>query len=151
MGNRGPIMTTQEVRFSVLALNEDVRKHLLSMLRKIGELSVVIVDLDGILNSGKGRANSIILIDSEAILAYGASVISKIKMASPESRLIVLCSQAHRGMIKHIMELGAYGCIIEPYPEWEFSTMIRPTLIDRKTDRKAKASSRRQGKKLLGS
>ncbi len=149
MGNRGPIMITQDVRFSVLALNEDVRKHLLSMLRNIGEFSVVIVDLDGILNS-RVRINSIILIDSEAVLAYGTSVISKIKMASPEGRLIVLCSQAHRGMIKHIMELGAYGCIIEPYPEWEFSTMIRPTLIDRKTERKAKANSKRQGKKLLG-
>ena len=46
------------------------------------------------------------------------------------------------------MELGAYGCIIEPYREWEFSTMVRLILGGQKIDKKARTKpGKRQGKK----
>ena len=145
-------MVTQDARFSVLVLNQEVRSLILSLLRKNEQFSVGIADLDELLNPAKKKQDSIILIDSEAILAYGATVISKLKMSYPECRLILLCSLAHRSMVKHVMELGAYGCIIEPYPEWEFATMVRHILsgqkIDKKIDKKIKAlKAKRQGQK----
>ncbi|MGA2401888.1 MAG: hypothetical protein ABSG91_09295 [Syntrophobacteraceae bacterium] len=145
-------MVTQDARFSVLVLNQEVRSLILSLLRKNEQFSVGIADLDELLNPAKKNQDSIILIDSEAVLTYGAAVISKLKMSCPQCRLILLCSRVHRSLVKHVMELGAYGCIIEPYPEWEFATMVRPILsgqkIDKKIDKGIKASkAKRQGRK----
>ena len=144
-------MVTQDVRFSVLVLNEEVRSLILSLLRKNEEFNVSIAELNGLLDSTKKKEDLIILIDSEAVLTYGAAVISKLKMSCTESRLILLCSRVHRSMVKHVMELGAYGCIIEPYPEWEFSTMVKSILNGQKIDKKITASkARRQGRKPQG-
>lgn len=135
-------MVAQDVLFPVLALNEEIRRRILSLLRKNDHPSIVIADLDELTNSLKVKAkkSAIIFIDSEAVLAYGAGMVSKIKTASKECRLILLCSLLHRNMVKGVMELGAYGCIIEPYPEWEFLAMVKPLLVDMKLDKKGKSS-----------
>jgi len=141
-------MITQGVRFSVMVLNDEVRRHILNLLRKNEHFSVAIVSLDEIINPSKKEANAIILIDCEGLLACGVAVISKLKTCCPECKLILLCSLAHRSMIKRVMELGAYGCIIEPYQEWEFLTMVRLILSGQKIDKKIKAKAgKREGKK----
>jgi len=141
-------MVARDVLFTVLALNEKVREHILSLLTKNDHPSVGVADLDDLMNFLKGKENAIIFIDSEAVVAYGAGMVSKLKMACRECRLIVLCSQVHRSVVKRVMELGAYGCIIEPYPEWEFATMVKPILMDLKVDRKGKsAKNKRPGRK----
>ena len=143
-------MITQDVRFSVLVLNNDVRCHILNLLRKNEHFSVGIVSLDELMNSSKREANTIILIDCEGVLAYGVTVISKLKTSCPECKLILLYNQAHRSMIKRVMELGAYGCIIEPYPDWELLTMVRLILSGQNIDKKIKAKPvRGQGRKPL--
>jgi FixJ family two-component response regulator len=140
-------MSTQDVVFSVLALNDEVRKHILSLLKETNQPSAGIASLDDLMESVKVARNAIIFVDSEAVTAYGAGMVSKLKMACRGCRLIVLCSLNHRNLVKPVMELGAYGCIIEPYPEWEFSAMLKPILVDLK-DEKAKASrGKRQGRK----
>jgi len=144
-------MVTQDVRFSVMILNEEVRSLILSLLKKDKQFNVGIAELKELLDSTKKKEDLIILVDSEAVLAYGAAVISKLKMSCPECRLILLCSRVHRSMVKHVMELGAYGCIIEPYPEWEFSTMVKSILNGQKIDKKITASkAKRQGRKPQG-
>lgn len=141
-------MITQDVRFSVLVLNDEVRCHILNLLRKNEHFSVGIVSLDELMNPLQREANTIILIDCEGVLAYGATVISKLKTSCRKCKLILLCSQAHRSMIKRVMELGAYGCIIEPYQEWEFLTMVRLILSGQNIDKKIKEKSGRgQGRK----
>ncbi len=134
-----------------MILNEEVRSLILSLLKKYEQFNVGIAELKELLDSTKKKEDLIILVDSEAVLAYGAAVISKLKMSCPECRLILLCSRVHRSMVKHVMELGAYGCIIEPYPEWEFSTMVRSILNGQKIDKKITASkAKRQGRKPQG-
>lgn len=148
MMNQGRSIIAQDVLFSVLVLNDEVRSHILSLLSKNEHPSIGIANLEDLVNSLKGKHDAIVFIDSEAVIAYGAGMVSKLKMACRECRLILLCSQVHREMVKRVMELGAYGCIIEPYLEWEFSTMVKPILVDLKADRKAKlARQRRQGRK----
>jgi DNA-binding NarL/FixJ family response regulator len=140
-------MSTQDVLFSVLALNDEVRKHILTLLKESARPSVGIANLDDLMESVKAANNAIIFVDSEAVTAYGAGMVSKLKMACRECRLIVLCSLNHRNLVKPVMELGAYGCIMEPYPEWEFTAMVKPILVDFK-DEKAKAlKGKRQGRK----
>ena len=124
-----------------MVLNDEVRSHILNLLRKNEHFSVGIVPLDELINPSKREANAIILIDCEGVLAYGVTVISKLKTSCPECKLILLCSQAHRSMIKRVMELGAYGCIIEPYQEWEFLTMVRLILSGQKIEKKIKAKA----------
>ena len=141
-------MITRDVRFSVLVLNDEVRSHILNLLRKNEHFSVGIVPLDELINPSKRESNAIILIDCEGVLAYGVTIISKLKTSCPECKLILLCSQAHRSMIKRVMELGAYGCIIEPYQEWEFLTMVRLILSGQKIEKKIKVKAGRgEGRK----
>ena len=143
------MMISQDVRFSVLVLNDEVRSHIFDLLRKNEHFIFATVSLDELINPPKREANSIILIDWEVVLAYGITVISKVKTSCPDCKLIMLCSRAHRDLIKRVMELGAYGCIIEPYREWEFSTIVRLILSGQKIDKKAKAKEgKRQEKKL---
>jgi len=141
-------MITQDVRFSVLVLNDEVRSHIFNLLRKNDHFSFATASLDELLSPLKKDANSIILIDCEVAVAYGINVISKLKTSCPECKLILLCSQTHRSLIKRAMELGAYGCIIEPYREWEFSTMVRLILGGQKVDKKTKPKeTKRQERK----
>ena len=46
-------MVTQDARFSVLVLNQEVRSLILSLLRKNEQFSVGIADLDDSLNPAK--------------------------------------------------------------------------------------------------
>lgn len=140
-------MITREIRFSVLVLNDQVRSIILDMLRKNEHFSFEIVSLDLLIASQKKEPNSIILIDCEGVLAFGPTVISRIKLSRPDSKLILLCSQNHRSLIEPVMELGAYGCIIEPYKEWEFSTMVRLISSGRGIHRKIKPGNGKRGGK----
>ncbi len=129
-------MVEQDIRVSVLVLNEEVRVHILNLLAKHEHFGPGITSPDELMGPLKKRAGSIILIDCESVLAYGLTVISKLKASCPDSKLILLCSSANRQIIKPVMELGAYGCIIEPYREWEFLTMVRPIRSGHKADKK---------------
>lgn len=139
-------MITQNVRFSVLVLNDEVRSHILSLLRKNEHFSVAITSLDELVDRSKRDPNSTILVDSEAVLAYGITAISRLKTSCPECKLILLCSKTHRSMIESVMELGAYGCIIEPYREWEFLTMVRLIPRGQVGKKTAAKEARRPGK-----
>jgi DNA-binding NarL/FixJ family response regulator len=138
-------MITQKIRFSVLVLNEEVRSIILNMLKKNENFSFEIVSLDLLVASEKTEPNSIVLIDSEGVLAFGPTVISRIRSSRPDSKLILLCSRNHRGLIEPCMELGAYGCIIEPYKEWEFATMVRLITSGRGIQAKTKPKDGKRG------
>lgn len=132
-------MLSRDVLFSVLALNEEVRLHVLNLLRKNEYPTVENENLDDLINSLKDKKHALIFVDSEAVLAYGTWIVTRVKSACRECRLILLCSQIHRNLVQGVMELGAYGCIIEPYPEWELLTMVKPILADLQIDKKLKA------------
>lgn len=131
-------MSSRDVLFPVLALSEKVRLHVSNLLQKNGYPTVCTEDLDGLVDSIKGKKCALIFVDSEAVLAYGTWIIPRVRAACHECKIILLCSQLHRNLVQRVMELGAYGCIIEPYPEWELLTMVRPILSDLQIDKKLK-------------
>ncbi len=132
-------MSSRDVLFPVLALNEKVRNHVLNLLGKNGYPSVGTDNLDDLVASIKGKKYALIFVDSEAILAYGTWIVPQVRTACRECRLILLCSQMHRNFVQRVMELGAYGCIIEPYAEWELLTMVRPIIADLQLEKKLRA------------
>ena len=73
---------------------------------------------------------AIVLIDCEAVYTYGARIISKIKVVCQHSRIIFFCNKAHlcdsqhRDLIKDILTIGVYACILSPFNDWEVLSMI---------------------------
>jgi DNA-binding NtrC family response regulator len=71
-----------------------------------------------------------VLIDCAAVSCYGARTISKIKVACRHGRIIVFCDKAHlcdchhRDLIKEILAIGVYACIVAPYKEWEVLSLV---------------------------
>lgn len=129
----------QDALFFLLILDDDVRSRILSMLEKHKNFKVKIAFPYELSGSPKGEINSIILIDYLSVLTYGLSVISRLKFCRPDSKLVLLCSQDNRYLIGRVMGLGAYGCILEPYEEWELLTMVRLILSGRRIDSKINA------------
>jgi len=131
-------MPSRDVLFPVLALNEKVRHHVLNLLTKHQYPTVSTENLDDLVDTIKGQKNSLIFMDSEAVLTYGTWIVPRVRTACRECKIILLCSQMHRNLVQRVMELGTYGCIIEPYPEWELLTMVRPIIADLQIDKKLK-------------
>ena len=73
---------------------------------------------------------AIVLIDCGSVYVYGARIISKIKVACQHGRIIIFCNKAHlcdsqhRDLIKDILTIGVYACILVPFTDWEVLSMI---------------------------
>jgi DNA-binding NtrC family response regulator len=125
MGSRGG-----HIVFHLLVSNERIRDHLYELLRRNQYQPRVSAGLDELLGALKGRHDAIVLLDSEAVAIYGLGIYAKVKAALSGNRIILLCDQAHRDLIQEAMQQGSYGCILEPYAEWEVLTMVRHILSD---------------------
>lgn len=139
-------MATQaeKITFYMLALDAKIHEHMMNLLRKRSYPVVEIAVLEDLLRSLKEENTAIVLLDSETMLAYGAATVSKIKMSCQDCKVILLCAQTHRDLIKPAMGLGTYGCIIEPYPEWELATIVRSILADMQPENREKAAKRKR-------
>ena len=66
-----------------------------------------------------------VMVDCGAVSVSGAGIISKIKVACRHSRIIIFCDKEHlvdslhRELIKEIIAIGVYACVVAPYKEWE--------------------------------
>lgn len=129
------ILHTAPPKFFVLVFSKEVRDVILCLLRKREYPCVEVDTLEDLLGRLVGIEESIVFIGSDAVMAYGAGIAFKLKTSCRGCKLILLCSLAHRKIIKSVMDLGAYGCIVEPYPEWEIVSMIKPILIDPRLER----------------
>jgi DNA-binding NtrC family response regulator len=118
------------VIFHLLIANEKIRGHLFELLQRNRYQPRVRAGLDELLIAIKGTRNVIVFLDSEAVAIHGVGIYSKIKAAAAGSRIILLCDQPHRDLIQEAMEHGSYGCILEPYAEWELLTIVRHILSD---------------------
>jgi DNA-binding NtrC family response regulator len=73
---------------------------------------------------------AIVLIDCGAVSVYGPRLISKIKVVCQQGRIIIfchkehLCDSQHRDLIKDILTIGVYACILAPFNDWEVLSMI---------------------------
>jgi len=116
--------------FHLLVSNEKIRDYLFDLLQRNRHQPQKWNGLDELLLALKGRYDAVVLLDSDAVAIYGVGIYSKIKAVVPGNRIILLCDQAHRDLIKEAMQQGSYGCILEPYAEWEVLTIVRHILSD---------------------
>jgi FixJ family two-component response regulator len=115
---------------SLLVLDDQVRCGIIELLRKNGFVPIVMSDADESIETLKGKSDGVLFLDWEAVRIFGVGIYTKVRVACQGFRVVLLCDQAHRDLIKEAMELGAYGCILEPYPEWEVLTMVKHILSD---------------------
>jgi DNA-binding NtrC family response regulator len=133
-----------EIVFRLLISNEKIRAYLFDLLQRNQYRPQVSAGFDELLSALKGSQDAIVFLDSEAVVIYGAGIYSKIKATVPGGRIILLCDQAHREFVKVAMEHGSYGCILEPYAEWEALTIVRHILSDMQPKRRRPGKSRKK-------
>ncbi len=134
------IAPSQPTPISLLVLNDTVRQHLLGILERNHFNPVVLSNLGELNEELKERTSPVIFIDYEAETQYGPAIIMNIKAASKEGGIIFLYDKDHRNLIREVMQLGVYGCVVAPYDEWEILTMVKHLLTKKtaKTDRRRK-------------
>lgn len=136
----------EQITILLLIPNHEIHCHLRDLLERNEYKTVSVSGLDELLDRLKVMTDVIVLLDGEAISIYGPSLYSKVTAVSQGCKMIMLCRQAHRNYIKEAMAFGVYGCVLEPFAEWEVLTMLRHILSDiqpkkRKPSRKKKKPS----------
>lgn len=116
----------------LLVLNEQIRRHIIDILER-NDYQPVIISPAEVATALKGCQQPVIFIDWEAEVQFGPAIIRKIKTACREGGIIFLYDREHRNLIREVMDLGVYGCVLAPYDEWEILTMIRHLLSKRTT------------------
>jgi hypothetical protein len=91
---------------------------------------LLVPNQDELLRILKENQSAIVLIDCGAVYLYGARIISKTKVVCQHGRIIFFCNKAHlcdsqhRDLIKDILTIGVYACILAPFNDWEVLSMI---------------------------
>ncbi len=136
----------EKVQPTLLICADNVRRHVSAILDRNHYEPVVAANEEELFESLSGGASSVVFLDGEAVANYGTRIYSKIKVACAPCKIILLCALNRRKLIKEAMEMGAYACVIEPYPEWEILTMIRHCLAGTPEKKLARAKKRRRPK-----
>ncbi len=135
-------MTTpaKSTSISLLVLNEAIRKHVLEILERNHFTPVVISNPGELVVELREHPTPVIFIDWEAETQYGPAIIMNIKAALKEGGIIFLYDREHRNLIQEVMQLGVYGCVLDPYDEWEILTMVKHLLSKKvaKSERRRK-------------
>lgn len=90
----------------------------------------LMADQKELLQMLKKKPLATVLIDCGAVMANGVGIISKIKVACSQSHIIIFCDKAHlsdhqhREMIKEILGIGVYACIMAPFKGWEVISLV---------------------------
>jgi DNA-binding response OmpR family regulator len=119
----------------LLLANEKIRNYMLRLCSENNYDCFIAPDPDELVSEIKKLDSTIVFVDYEAVNIYGARIYSRINATGTGCNVILLSDKNHKNLIKEAMELGAYACILAPYPEWEVRTMIRNILAKKKLKR----------------
>jgi DNA-binding NtrC family response regulator len=114
----------------LLVFNSQTRDYLSGLLTESEYCPVLMKDSEELLRSLKEKEFNLIFIDCFAVTNYGTRILSRIKVACQNCRIIILCNKdhlqdrAHRELIKEVMSIGVYACILEPYEDWEVLSLL---------------------------
>ncbi|MHB8158815.1 MAG: hypothetical protein ACYDEQ_15750 [Desulfocucumaceae bacterium] len=128
----GNKLITQDKSPPILLLISDhqTRDHLWSLLIENNFSPLLMADPKELLHVLKKNQFAIVLIDCGAVDVYGPRIITKIKVACRYGRVIIFCNKVHLGdsqhreLIKEILKIGVYACILAPYKEWEVLSLV---------------------------
>ncbi len=112
----------------LLVTQDETRAYLATLLADHRYAPVLVSDPEELVQALKGLTSATVFLDCEAITRYGVGLYSRLKVACPWGRLILLCHkdhQGHREIIRQAMEIGVYACLIAPFEGWEVLAMVR--------------------------
>lgn len=125
-----PIAKNKPTPILLLVGNSQTRDYLSRLLAENNYFPLLMTDPEELLYSLKDKQFATILIDCRAVTSYGTRILSKIKVSCRLCRIIIfcdkqhLCDKLHRELIKEILNIGVYACILAPYKEWEVLSMF---------------------------
>ena len=127
---RKPAAKPKPMPILLLVGNGRTRDYLSNLLSENNYFPLLMTDPEELLRSLKRKEFAIILIDCRAMSSFGTRILSKIKVSCRLCRIIIfcdrehLCDKRHRELIKEILAIGVYACILSPYKEWEVLSMV---------------------------
>lgn len=125
-----PIAKNKPTPILLLVGNSQIRDYLSSLLAENNYFPLLMTDLEELLHSLKDKQFAIILMDCSAVTSYGTRILSKIRVSCRLCRIIIFCDKEHlhdklhRELIKEVLNIGVYACILAPYKEWEVLSMF---------------------------
>ncbi len=120
----------EQAVFPLCISDERIRRHLFDLLKANQYRPVLMASQDELLQEIRDIPGGIVFLDSTVVKRVGSGIYSRIKVTCPACRVILLCDPEHRDLIREAMEMGVYGCILEPYAAWEILTMVKHLLSD---------------------
>jgi response regulator RpfG family c-di-GMP phosphodiesterase len=114
----------------LLISEPQLRNDLRSLLVENNYYPLLLSNQEELLRVLKANQFAIVLIDCKAVYLYDVRIISKIKVVCKHGRIIIFCNKAHlcdsqhRDLIKDILTIGVYACILAPFSDWEVLSMI---------------------------
>ena len=125
-----PIAKNKPTPILLLVGNSQIRDYLSSLLAENNYSPLLMTDPEELLHSLKDKQFAIILMDCGAVTSYGTRILSKIRVSCRPCRIIIFCDKEHlhdtwhRELIKEVLNIGVYACILAPYKEWEVLSMF---------------------------
>jgi DNA-binding NtrC family response regulator len=123
----------------LLVSHQETRDYLVSFLKDHEYLPRVVGNAVELMQVLREHPAATVFVDCQAVIAYGSGLLSRIRVTAPQGKLIFLCQKEHgehRGLVREAMELGAYGCLLAPFADWEVLTMVRPSLVTKPPGRR---------------
>ena len=135
---------TKQIPILVLITNESIRSYVIDLCKRNNLHPLISADLEELVKKIKKMRGAIVIMDYEVVNSYGRRIYSRINVACPGCKAIMLCDQDHRDLIKEAVEHGVYACILAPYEEWEVLTMIRNIIAKNKLEEQKKPHKDRE-------
>jgi DNA-binding NtrC family response regulator len=135
---------TKQIPILVLITNESIRSYVIDLCKRNNLHPLISADLEELVKRIKKMRGAIVIMDYEVVNSYGRRIYSRINVACPGCKAILLCDQDHRDLIKEAVEHGVYACILAPYEEWEVLTMIRNIIAKNKLEEQKKPHKDRE-------
>jgi len=135
---------TKQIPILVLITNESIRSYVIDLCKRNNLHPLISADLEELVKRIKKMRGAIVIMDYEVVNSYGRRIYSRINVACPGCKAIMLCDQDHRDLIKEAVEHGVYACILAPYEEWEVLTMIRNIIAKNKLEEQKKPHKDRE-------
>lgn len=122
--------SSPQIPIFLLLKTPDIIAHFDRLFSEIGKNVVIYEDATEFLNHISSCLKAIIFIEDIISQAEGIRLYEKILGKSPSSKIILVCRKNRRNLIRDAMEKGSYGSIVEPYDQWEITTMVKHLLAD---------------------
>jgi len=114
----------------LLMKTPDVIIHFNTLFHKVNWKTTLCKSPSKLFEHIKDTRRSIIFVEDVISQEEGVHLYDEILEKCPEAKIILVCKQAHRLLIKDMIEKGGYGSIVEPYDPWEIMTMVKHLLAD---------------------